>query len=500
MKQLAILFFLLCGGFFGIWTVKINTPVNRPDEYEEGYDENAGTWLAQRTVVDDDWRLDPEIPANYVPVPGEDELYMVIDNNGKIIEYRRRTKQLDGSWKWETVNPDIPEGYEPVEGLENVYKVTQADGTVKYLKYIRNDDDTYAFIEVDENGNPINQDMNAETIDSKHVQITGNTYKRLNDHGVVIGIEKRVKTPEGSFEWMSADLPDVSLSDQGNDMQNGSIGLGLPQLDTSGMEEMANNMNTLQQSPTIDDVTTSVYTETIPGGWAEQAYGGQGYDGSNQPAMVTNPDGTHTETEVTKEIRNIDGQKIVLETYVKYTYDEAGNLLSTQKEGPFEVDSQPTVIEEQKPVQGDRTSVAESLDSEYARVAAAYPYSQQIEGQVYALLNAQRAQNGLNPLQFSTEANKIARLRAADMAAYNVSTGDLPTYGTLGAMLSKFKITGTAPGENLWRTNSINADDIHARFQTVDTSRATRMNEKSTQYGLAIISQNGYLYICEVFL
>ena len=42
--------------------------------------------------------------------------------------------------------------YEAVEGLENVYKVTLDDGTVEYFLYIRNKDDTFAFVPVDENG------------------------------------------------------------------------------------------------------------------------------------------------------------------------------------------------------------------------------------------------------------------------------------------------------------------------------------------------------------
>ena len=143
MRQLVMLLVLLVACFLGSWTYRIKTPINRPDEYAEGYDASAGAWWNTGKVeVDDEWKLDPEIPLNYMPVPGENELYMVIDNDGKIIGYRQRIKQIDGSWKWEDVNPDIPDNYEPVKGLEDVYKVTAEDGTVKYYKYIRNDDDT----------------------------------------------------------------------------------------------------------------------------------------------------------------------------------------------------------------------------------------------------------------------------------------------------------------------------------------------------------------------
>ena len=218
MRHLILLFIVLFGTFLGTWVYKIETPVNRPDEYSEGYSEDAGAWWNTGAIeVDDSWRLDPEIPLNYMPVPGENELYMVIDNNGNILSYRKRTKQIDGSWTWEDVNPDIPDGYEAVAGLENVYKVTAADGTVSYYRYVRNEDDTFAFVEVDNKGKPIGKNRDATTIDRKHVHITGNIYSELNDYGVTIGYDKRVQNSDGTFSWVETDMPNIpSLPDMGN--------------------------------------------------------------------------------------------------------------------------------------------------------------------------------------------------------------------------------------------------------------------------------------------
>ena len=133
----------------GVWVFKSKTPANRPEDIVDG-NQYMAWWDRNDSepAVNTDWVLDPEIPENYIPVPGEDELYMVIDEYGMIIEYRHRTQQEDGTWVWETVNPDIPDNYEAVEGLENVYKVTNQDGTISYYKYIRNDD-TFAFVPVD---------------------------------------------------------------------------------------------------------------------------------------------------------------------------------------------------------------------------------------------------------------------------------------------------------------------------------------------------------------
>lgn len=501
MRQLVILFVMLFACFLGSWTYRIKTPVNRPDEYAEGYNTDAGAWWNTGKVeVDEDWKLDPEIPLNYMPVPGEDELYMVIDNDGKIIGYRKRTKQIDGSWKWEDVNPDIPDNYEPVEGLENVYKVTNEDGTVKYYKYIRNDDDTFAFVEVDSKGNVLNKTRDATTIDGKHVHITGNIYSLLDDHGVIIGYDKRVENDDGTYSWVDTTLPKVSdidsLAGDFSLPHTGTMNAG--SLDTSDMDKMAQQMEDANaaaangSSDTYDvNVTVNPGSSTTPGMTDITP---------DTPTVINNQDGTHTEIEIVKETKNIDGWTSTYETYVKKTYDDAGNLISTISEGPYEVDTQQNITKETDPVQGNTNQKQDTLSGEVSRVTGNYSYKTDLGKEVFALLNAQRTKNGLSALTMSDTAMQIAKLRAADMAGYDTSSETLPTYGSLGAMLSDYKVTSTAPGENLWKSISRTADDIHTRFQAIDSSRKTRMNSNVTQYGIAIAERNGYFYICEVVL
>lgn len=96
---------------------------------------------------------------------------------------------------------------------------------------------------------------------------------------------------------------------------------------------------------------------------------------------------------------------------------------------------------------------------------------------------------------------QIAKLRAADMAGYDTTAADLPTYGTLTEMLNEYNVTSPCAGENLWKTTNRTANEIHTRLQTLDESRKTRMNESATQYGIAIVATNsGYYYIIEVIL
>ena len=503
LKQLVMLLVLLVACFLGSWTYRIKTPVNRPDEYAEGYDASAGAWWNTGKVeVDDEWKLDPEIPLNYMPVPGEDELYMVIDNDGKIIGYRKRTKQIDGSWKWEDVNPDIPDNYEPVEGLENVYKVTAEDGTVKYYKYVRNDDDTYAFVEVDSEGNELNKNKDATTIDGKHVHITGNVYSKLNDHGVVIGYEKRVDNGDGTFSWVDTELPKLSnLDDAAGKLSLPSSGnLNAGSLDTSDMDKMAGNMAAANAAAANGSSDTYNVNVNINQGGNGGTTPGSTDITPDKPTIINNGDGTHTEVEVVKETKNIDGWTSTYETYVKKTYDDAGNLVSTISEGPYEVDTKQNITKETEPVQGDTSKKQDTLSGEVARVTGNYTYKTDIANEMFALLNAQRSKNGLGTLTMSDTAMQIAQLRAADMAGYDTSSETLPTYGSLGAMLSDYKVTSSAPGENLWKSIARSADDIHTRFQALDSARKTRMSKDVTQYGVAVCESNGYYYICEVCL
>lgn len=217
MKKLFILFCCLQIAFGGLWIVKAKEPENRPDAYAYGVNEKEGAWWLQTEDmpdVDDDWYLDTEIPLNYIPVLGEDELYMVINEAGKIEGYRHRTKQEDGSWVWEDVNPDIPESYEAVEGLENIYKVTNEDGSVQYFKYIRNEDDTYCFLEVDENGKELSVDQpDGMTIPENYHRVKGNVYAVVNEHGVITGYMERFLDDKGVYHWQSCDKPEETKSD-----------------------------------------------------------------------------------------------------------------------------------------------------------------------------------------------------------------------------------------------------------------------------------------------
>lgn len=498
LKKLIVLFVTLFGVFLCSWAYKIQSPVNPDAGQQDDADPDAGAWWNTGKIdVDDEWYLDPSIPANYIPVPGEDELYMVVDNDGNIISYKHRYKDANGNWQFEDVDPNIPDNYEKVPGLENVYKVVDEDGTVHYVKYIRNDDDTFAFVEVDANGNPIEHDDDATVIDGKHVHISGNIYSLLNDNGVVIGYENRVDNGDGTFSWQMADmsqlgnLPDIKLGD-------GSNGLTLqsPGMDNSALEEMARQMAAANQAAA--NGTGDTYNITINNTQASGAL--QAPDSQDPSSSIDyNDDGTHTVTEKHTRKVNIDGKTETYMTYTKIVYDSDGNEIS-RTSSPEELVSQEENVVSGSTETPNPDAKEDTLSKEFARVSGKMNYKDDIAQGVVSSLNAYRASKGKKTLQATENASLVAKLRAADMAKYNTSDSNLPTYGRLAAMLSYYQLHSQAPGETLWKSYVTTADEINTRFLAVDSARETRMKDNATEVGVGIVEKDGVFYICEVII
>lgn len=468
MRKIIVIFLVLLSAFICTWVVKAHTPINRPDSDVSASDYADGVWwISDKNTVSSEWILDPEIPDNYLPVPGREEMYMVIDNDGNIIQYRQRTRQEDGSWIWSDVNPDIPENYEAVEGLKNVYKVTAEDGTVSYYKYIRNKDDTFAFIPVDEKGNSLdNNSSDASVVPDNYRRVTGNIYAVLNEHGVVIGYRERRSGKDGTYIWVDTTEPEIKVN-------NGQTPAG--EKEPTGKKEEESEPETPQ----------------LPSG--------SGGKGSTTSAQHEN-DGTYTQTETLITTETAGGWVTTYQTVITRVYNERGTLLSTKK-------SDPVVLSKVRAGESnvhapDPSKIAATLNEEFARVSVGINYKPELASEVLALLNEERKAEGLAPLRLSQgNAGKLAQTRAADMAIYDHSDFDSPTYGLLSEMMSRFGITSAAPSENTWKTTmSKNAGAIHARFMVLEGSRNALMNPDYTEIGIGIVQKNGYYYICEVLI
>lgn len=210
MKKLFFTFIALLIVFFSAWGIKLRMPINRPNNVQG---EQQVAWYETRytaPTAEEEWTLDPEIPVNYLPVAGEDEVYMVLDDSGNIVGYRHRTQQEDGSWLWTDIEDPNAEHYEKVDGLDHIYKVTDKDGTSSYQQYVRNEDGSYAYVPVNENGVPLDDGADATTIDTTHyVHKSGNVYGLYNDNGVLTGYRERVKDGE-NYVWILMNLSSVT--------------------------------------------------------------------------------------------------------------------------------------------------------------------------------------------------------------------------------------------------------------------------------------------------
>lgn len=327
MKKILFVFAALTIAFFGIWTLKLRQPLNPSDPYASGLNDGRPWWESapgETPTPDADWVLDPEIPQNYIPVLGGEELYMVIDENGNVVKYRHRIRQEDGSWLWEDIDPNIPQNYVPVEGLKDVYMVTDLDGTVHYYKYTRNSDDTYFFTEVDANGNPLADPVQESVpkdnneIPLNYVRIDGtNIYAVYNEHGVLIGYRERVQNEDGSYSWVDVDPPAASQGGSTNEWLN----LGIPTVSLPPM----NQQQPLQ--PNGGQVQTQVPS-------------GTGGNISIIDNSIQTEKGYRQQESYTDQ-KHENGWVIVYETIVTKEYDGNGDLISTKKEGPTEINRYP---------------------------------------------------------------------------------------------------------------------------------------------------------------
>ncbi len=430
----------------------MKTPINRPDNLN---DSSETPWYESRyssPVADDEWYLDPTIPENYIPVPGEENLFMIVDTTGAITGYQKRTMQEDGTWAWSDATPDIPDNYELVK--DNLYKVTNAEGGVSYYLYIRNEDDTYCFVQSDENGTPYYDGTDADIIASNYIHEDDNIYSVYNDNGVKEGYAERKKNKDGKYVWKESKKPKKKK--------------------TTENTQVAEN-------------TTEDNKKVIAGNTP-----------NTETPTTANNDGTYTVTEKSSNTVTEDGYTIIYETIVYNTYDANGKLLYTKQEGPYEVSRKKASASETP----NATNIKESLDEEFARVSAQVTYDTTKATEILTKLNAERANQGLTTLKMDTnsESYKLACIRAADMAIYNYSSSESPLYGTLEKMVARWKCTTANSSENVWRTSNKTADEIHSRFQAYDGSRNVRMSASYTEVGIAVVEQDGQLYIAEIYL
>lgn len=505
MKKLLIIFLTLILAFMGTWIYKTKTPKTRPDSFQIA-DYTAGAWWNTSDTVKaaSDYTLDSTVEDNYVPCPGEKNLFMEIDDDGNIVRYHQRTKQKDGSYTWKVVNPDIPEDYEPVNGLDNVYKCTK-DGKTKYYKYIRNDDDTYAFIEVDKNGKVIDkdiQDNNNGDIPDNYKRIKGtNIYAVYNDNGVIIAYKERKFGKNNKYYWVDAEKPKTTdtdgnsstsykfpLSDLGVGYYNGNQTNVSQDNKRIQNEEKAKNNQSAPQVIYIRDKNSNSHSS----GGSHKSDAGKTTQSAK--SVERTKDGYYTDSEIVTNNVIEGNYKITYQTIIIKKYNAEGKLVSTKKGKPTQVAKVQISNDSSKKNSSEKNKVKKSLSAEYNRVTSGVSFNDSLANKVLGYINSMRQSNRVASLNTNSTAVKLAKIKVADMVKNNYCSFNSPTYGTIYDMCTKFNLNSKA-SEGEFKVISESANTIANR---VVSSCSNCISNQFSKIGIGIIKHGEYNYVCVI--
>ena len=101
-------------------------------------------------------------------------------------------------------------------------------------------------------------------------------------------------------------------------------------------------------------------------------------------------------------------------------------------------------------------------------------------------------------MTYDSDAGRLSTIFAADMAKYNYGDIESPLYGTIEELAKRYRIDKTV-SINVWRCGEKSADEINTRLRTAESSRNVRMDDSKVNVGIAIVANNGFFYIAEVF-
>jgi uncharacterized YkwD family protein len=113
------------------------------------------------------------------------------------------------------------------------------------------------------------------------------------------------------------------------------------------------------------------------------------------------------------------------------------------------------------------------------------------EEQVVALVNEQRAANGLAPLTLSAELSDVARAKSQDMRDNNYFSHTSPTYGSPFDMLATFGISYRTAGENIAMGYATPEAVVNA-WMNSSGHRANILNSSYTQIGVGYVADGNY--------
>jgi len=319
-----------------------------------------------------------------------------ISPSGTVNRYRRRVKDEAGNWVWsDIIEDDMPVSFRPSAVDDDIYSYIGSSGEEELYRYVRNGDDSYAFVPVDGNGEDIGYEVpQGEYILDNFVLVDGNIYASLDDHGVIVKLWERNINELGAIYWQEIHRP----------YQNAG----------SGITDPFTNWDNNHLSPVTAEITISESTSITP------------------PNGVCLSEGQTFSTETYTESKTTGGWEVTYETVYTYIYNADGSLFATYMDGPNEVE-RVQVVEQRSDLSAEIAAIEPNILAEVIRVTAGLTYKREIAASVLAGLNGYRTENGIVPLSmnYDSDAGRLAEIYAADMAKYNSGDIESPLYGTI---------------------------------------------------------------------
>lgn len=113
------------------------------------------------------------------------------------------------------------------------------------------------------------------------------------------------------------------------------------------------------------------------------------------------------------------------------------------------------------------------------------------EAEVVRLVNALRAEKGLQPLTANWELSRVARYKSEDMAANRYFSHTSPTYGTPFQMIRSFGLSYRTAGENIAYGQRTPAAVMDA-WMNSSGHRANILNSSYTHIGVGYCERGNY--------
>ncbi len=166
--------------------------------------------------------------------------------------------------------------------------------------------------------------------------------------------------------------------------------------------------------------------------------------------------------------------------------------------------SQPTLSSSKAPSTSSKAPSSSSSNSgttsSKAPSASSGSSYSSFQNQVLALVNQQRAANGLKALSMDSALTKTATLKSQDMAKLGYFDHTSPTYGSPFDMMKQFGITYRAAGENI-AMGQTSPQQVMQDWMNSPGHRANILNSSFTKLGVGIAqNSSGQYYWTQQFI